>query len=80
MKPIVAVLTSAAIYAVMFPPFGWVWLSWIALVPFFLAIHGLSPLRAAALAGLWSYVATVGIIAWAISATRPELIPAAIIR
>ncbi len=64
MRALAAVLLSALLYALAQPPFGWAWLSWFCLVPLFLVVARRSPLAAGCFAALWSFLATVMIVAW----------------
>lgn len=59
-----AAATSAVLYGLLFPPFGWTALSWLCLVPLFLALRGVRARDAAALAALWSFVTTALIVVW----------------
>jgi len=61
---VAASLASGALYALLFPPFGWVALSWVALVPLILALRGRGPLAAAGLAALQMSLATGLVVAW----------------
>jgi len=55
---------SAALYALLFPPFDLAWLAPLVLAPFFLAIAGTRPLAAAGLGLLWATLATAGVAWW----------------
>ena len=58
------ILLSAALQTVALPPRGWSGIAWVALVPLFLALRGLS-VRKSALAGLlWGTVAVWGVGYW----------------
>lgn len=59
-----AVLASAAVYGALFAPSDWVALSWVCVVPLYLALQGTARGTAVALAGLWGFAATLVIIAW----------------
>lgn len=58
------VVLSAALYTLSFPPFGWAALSWVALVPLWLALRSAAPLIAAGLSAVWGWLMTAAIIAW----------------
>lgn len=64
MRRILAVLGSAGLYGLAFPPFEQAWLSWVALAPLALALRGASWWRAARLGALWGFAATLWVIAW----------------
>ncbi|MDH3685670.1 MAG: apolipoprotein N-acyltransferase [Myxococcales bacterium] len=58
---------SGFAYAALYPPFAWTPLSWVALVPLYLALQECrSPLRAASLAALWMFVGTACIVPWVV--------------
>lgn len=57
-------ILSAALYALAFPPWGFSWLAWVALVPFLFTLLRVGP-RGGALAGLiWGTVAIWAIAYW----------------
>jgi apolipoprotein N-acyltransferase len=62
--PVAAVLASGVLYGCIFPPLGWRHLAWIALVPLFVALDGVSTRRALAFGGLWGLVAAYGVGDW----------------
>jgi apolipoprotein N-acyltransferase len=55
---------SAALYAFLFPPFDLGWLAPAVLAPFFWAVAGAQPLRAAGLGFFWATLATAGVAWW----------------
>lgn len=55
---------SAALYALLFPPFDLGWLAPVVLAPLFWAIVGMRPLGAAALGLAWATLATAGVAWW----------------
>lgn len=57
-------LLSAAAYGLAFPPLGWHLLAWVALAPFFLALHGASVRRALALGSVWGIAAAYSVGTW----------------
>lgn len=59
-----ACASSAALYALLFPPIEGVWLAPIALAPFFWATAGASPRTAALLGAFWATLATAGTAWW----------------
>jgi apolipoprotein N-acyltransferase len=59
-----ATAAAAALYGLLFPPYGAAWLSWLALLPLCLALRGARPLAAAGLAALFGWLTTLFIIAW----------------
>ena len=58
------VLLSATLQALVFPPWGWSALAWVALVPLFWALRGLTPLQGALAGFVWGTVAVWGIGYW----------------
>ncbi len=66
MGRVVATVASGLMYGLIFPPTSWSALSWIALVPFLIAIRGRGALAAAGLAGLLGWVGTLSVIPWLI--------------
>jgi apolipoprotein N-acyltransferase len=64
MAQIAATIASAAVYVLLFPPFGATALSWVALVPLLLALRSASVARTAALSALWGVLITAGIVVW----------------
>lgn len=46
---------SAILFGLAFPPTHWRWLAWIALVPFFAALRGLSSRQAALYSLVWTF-------------------------
>ncbi|MGH7786841.1 MAG: apolipoprotein N-acyltransferase [Candidatus Binatia bacterium] len=64
MKPILLILLSAALHALAFPPWNVVPLAFVAVVPFLIAIRGLSPRRAALAGHLWGSAAIWGVGYW----------------
>jgi apolipoprotein N-acyltransferase len=63
-KLVAAAGASAVLYGLLFPPFGWTPLSWVALVPLFLAVRGASARAAGLAGGVFGFVATAFIVAW----------------
>ena len=62
------ILLSAGLYTLLFPPWNFTSLSWVALVPFLYALHGLRP-RSGLLAGLlWGVAIIWGVGIWLPSA------------
>lgn len=61
---VAAALASGAGYAALFAPFDRVALSWAFAVPLYLALNGTSRRLGFALAGLFGFVGTLGIIPW----------------
>jgi apolipoprotein N-acyltransferase len=59
-----AVLGSAVLYGLAFPPAGHAPLAWVALVPLVLALRGARARQAAGLAFAWGFVATAGVTVW----------------
>lgn len=59
-----AILLSAAAYCLAFPPWGVSAIAWVALVPFLLALRGLSSWRAAGAGFLWGTATLSGIGYW----------------
>lgn len=57
-------LLSAAAYGLAFPPLGWHVLAWVALAPFFLALHGASVRRALVLGSVWGIAAAYAVGTW----------------
>ena len=58
---------SGVAYALLYPPFEWSLLSWVALVPLYLAIRNArGPAQAAAVSALWMFVGTACIVAWVV--------------
>jgi apolipoprotein N-acyltransferase len=64
LRPIAAAVASALLYALLFPPFGLAFLSWLALVPLFLALRGASARAAGLAGGVFGLVTTALIVAW----------------
>gem|GEM_PF-802016 len=61
---IAAVLVSATLFTLSFPPYELRWLAWFALVPFFVPVRRSSVRQALGLAALWGMTAAYGITAW----------------
>jgi apolipoprotein N-acyltransferase len=61
---IAAVLLSAGMYCLAFPPWNLSLVAWIALVPFLVAVRGVPPLRAALLGFAWGTAVLSGIGYW----------------
>ena len=59
-----AIILSAVVHAFAFPPWEQSWLAWISLLPFLLALHGLSPLRGFAAGWLWGTLAIWVVAYW----------------
>src|SRR5262245_56580735 len=55
---------SAAFYALAFPPWDLQPFAWVALVPFLVALRGLSPLHAGVLGFLWGTVMVWAVGYW----------------
>jgi apolipoprotein N-acyltransferase len=66
---ILAILVSAALYGLSFPPDGWPALAWVALVPFLVALQTLTPRAALGLAWLSGIV-----MAWTVTDFLPRAI------
>ncbi|MDX2170955.1 MAG: apolipoprotein N-acyltransferase [Deltaproteobacteria bacterium] len=66
----IAILASAALHALAFPPCGWWPLAFVALAPFFVVVTGVSPRRAALYGGLWGVAAHWAEAAWVLPAMR----------
>lgn len=64
MSGVLAVLVSAALYTLAFPPLALRPLAAVALVPFFAAAAGAGVVRAAGLGLLWAAAATAGVTWW----------------
>ncbi len=60
MMVVLLILLSAGLHALAFPPFDVVPLGFVAVVPFLVAIRGLSPGRAALAGHLWGSAAVWG--------------------
>jgi apolipoprotein N-acyltransferase len=56
---LVPTLVSAVLYGLAFPPLGWRWLAWVALVPFLLAVRRAG--RGAALLLAWAWLITMAL-------------------
>jgi apolipoprotein N-acyltransferase len=61
---VAAALASGAGYAALFPPFDRVVLSWVFAVPLYMALRGASRRAGFALAGLFGFAGTLGIVPW----------------
>src|SRR5437764_5995107 len=73
--PVVSALTSAMLLWCAFPPVGWGWLAWVALVPLFLlVVRGRRP--AVAYAGAWAG----GMTFWLLSVQWISLIVSTVCR
>ncbi len=66
MARVLAVVLSAALYGLSFPPFGLVGLAWVALVPLLWALRGASLPAALGLGYAWGALATLLVIAWVV--------------
>ncbi len=64
MMVVLLILLSAGLHALAFPPFDVVPLGFVAVVPFLVAIRGLSPGRAALAGHLWGSAAIWGVGYW----------------
>lgn len=62
--PLCMALVSGGLYAALFPPLGWSWLAWFALILLFTAFTRLRPLGGAVGGLLFGLSATVGIAWW----------------
>ena len=58
------ILASAILHAFAFPPWEQSWLAWIALVPFLLALRGLTPRQGFAAGWLWGTAAIWVVAYW----------------
>jgi apolipoprotein N-acyltransferase len=64
LRSALATAASAVAYALLFAPLEWAALSWVALVPLFLAVRNARPLAAAGLGALFGVITTACIVAW----------------
>ena len=57
-NPIIAVIASGIVYAILLPPFSASTLAWVALVPLLMVLASSSPWRAFGYGALWALCAT----------------------
>lgn len=69
MRPL-AIFGSVLLHALAFPPWNVTWTAWIALVPFLLAVRGLTPLRGFGVGWLWGTAAIWVVAYWVPAALR----------
>jgi apolipoprotein N-acyltransferase len=62
--PLLAVVASGGLYALLLPPFEQSLLAWIALAPLLAVLANASPLRGFGFGLLWALVATIGVAWW----------------
>lgn len=67
---VVAIVGSAVVHAGAFPPWEQSWLAWWALIPFFLALRGLTPRQGFAAGWLWGTAAIWVVAHWVPAALR----------
>lgn len=65
-----AIVGSAVVHAGAFPPWEHSWLAWCALIPFFLALRGLTPGQGFAAGWLWGTAAIWVVAHWVPAALR----------
>jgi apolipoprotein N-acyltransferase len=63
-SPALLACASGVLYSLAYPPASLYLLSWVALIPFFLALTRVSPGRGAACGLVWTLTATVGLGLW----------------
>jgi apolipoprotein N-acyltransferase len=63
-NPIIAVIASGIVYAILLPPFSASTLAWVALVPLLMVLASSSPWRAFGYGALWALCATVAVAWW----------------
>jgi apolipoprotein N-acyltransferase len=63
-RPVITVVASGFLYAMLLPPFSVSLFAWVALAPLLLVLASASPLRAFGYGGLWALCATVAVAWW----------------